>query len=155
MLAVRHAFFAVFILLKTWHILAILWNHNNHYVKITSPVLSDFIPSAEKNFFSLHGKDSMEHSGYFYFQSVSEYAFLLFFLKKKCHETLQPHLYLVNKASLVQSACGRMCFLWASACVCLRHTLSVIYCSSNTLPLSVCWSTAMVKEATIVGYGVP
>lgn len=148
MLAVRHVFFAVFILLKTWHILAILWNRNNHYVEIMLPVLYDVIPSAEKK---------KTHSGYFYFQSVSEYVLLLlfcfFFMKKitlcpnlegmfwgasrggkKCHKTLQSHLYLVNKASLMQSACGRMCFLWASACVCLSHTLSVIYCSSNTLP---------------------
>lgn len=55
--------------------------------------------------------------------------------EKKCLETLQPHLCLVNKASLFHAVCcGRMCFLCASACVCLSHNLSVIYCSSNTLP---------------------
>lgn len=73
-------FFVAFILLKTWHISATLGNRNNHYVQIMLPVLTDVIPNAEKNCSSTPqlGKDSVEHSGYFYIQAASERGVFVF-----------------------------------------------------------------------------
>lgn len=69
---------------------------------------------------------------------------------EKCLETLQPHLCLVNKASLFHAVCcGRMCFLCASACVSEPHSVCDLLLLQHSPPFSVCWSTAMLKEATI------
>lgn len=65
---------------------------------------------------------------------------------------LLSHISILStkRPSSIQSACGRMCFLCASACVCVWATLCLWFTAPPTLsPLSVCWSTAMVKEATI------
>lgn len=142
------------------------------------PALTDVIPSAEKNCSSTPqlGKDSVEHSGYFYIQAASEcgFFFLCYFFKEKnhfvskskkeCFKVAKPKIGVGGEMSRNSSATSLSCqqgvplpcsLLWPDVfsvceCMCVWATLCLWFTAPPTLsPLSVCWSTAMLKEATI------
>lgn len=87
--------------------------------------------------------------------------------KKKEEEylaTFQPQLYLVSRRlesppSFTRNLpvncelIGLDVFVYVGVCV--WATLSLWFTAPLTLSPSVCWSTAMVKAATMAGYGAP
>ena len=71
-----------------------------------------------------------------------------------CQQTTRepPFLHTLSACERWARVCVYVCVY---VCVCAWATLSLWFTAPLTLSPSVCWSTAMVKAATMAGYGPP